>query len=81
MKILQTEFTMGQKSDGGLVVETKDGERGYWFYSDGKINGKAPVYIIDKNYNRLKIIDKNGNKIDKKILCDPYSLKHIGFFD
>jgi len=50
----------------GYLVITKKGLKGRTLHSDGKINGKVPVYI-------------EGEKMP--ILCDMNTLKIIGFID
>lgn len=56
---------------GGYLVQTKTGVRGRTYYEKKLINGKIPVY---------KEISK-FNYSEKAILCDPDSLKIIGFID
>ena len=50
----------------GYLVTTEMGKKGRTLHSDGKINGKVPVYI-------------KGEKMP--ILCDMNTLKITGFID
>jgi len=54
------------RKDPGYLVTTKKGKKGRTRHSDGKINGKVPVYI-------------EGEKTP--ILCDLNTLKITGFID
>jgi len=60
-----------QFSMRGCLVKTKNGIKGRIYHFKGLINGKVPVYpeIGNLNYS------------DKAILCDPNTLKVIGFID
>lgn len=51
--------------NSGYVVETKNGKQGVALHSDKPINGKTVVRLDDGS----------------KILCDPATLKMIGFQD
>lgn len=51
--------------NAGKLVETKKGVVGRTYNSDNFINGKVMVYCTD----------------GKKLLCDPKSLKLIGYID
>ncbi len=55
----------------GLIVQTKTGKTGRTYHNKCIINGKVPVYleVDNKSYS------------DKAILCEPNSLKQIGFID
>ncbi len=53
------------KKNTGKLVQTKHGD-GYTISSDGLINGKLPVYI---------------SKTKQKILCDPATVKILGYYD
>lgn len=64
----------------GYLVETKSGKIGRTIHENGIINGKVPVYLA------TKIEESGGFTVpvefsDKAILCDPTTLKHIGFID
>lgn len=64
----------------GYIVETKNGKLGRTIHEKGLINGKVPVYLATKIHEDLNM------KVpllfsDKAILCDPGTLKHIGFID
>ena len=64
----------------GYLVETKDGKLGRTRHDKGIVNGKVPVYIA------TKVQDFDGLKVpvefsDTGTLCDPKTLKHIGFID
>ncbi len=50
----------------GKHVKTKKGELGYTKNADPLVNGKVCVYLVDG---------------DRKILCDPDTLKVIGYYD
>jgi len=54
--------------DAGYLVETKTGKKGRTYHKEKKINKKTVVHI-----------DVDGK--DVKMLCDPNSLKIIGFVD
>jgi len=80
-----------QKNPGKLV-ETKSGKIGRTYNSRGAINGKVPVYLATsffgdhENADIAKDISDNFPKIprtfaDAGILCDPATLKIIGFID
>ena len=53
-------------SSSGFLVETKSGKKGRTYHNKGLINGKVPVYVDGE---------------EKPILCDPTTLKQIGFID
>ena len=55
-----------RKKRTGKIVETKTGKRGKVYYEDNKINGKVVVRLDED---------------DRKLLCDPKTLKRIGYFD
>ena len=80
-----------QKNPGKLV-ETKSGKIGRTFNSKGLINGKVPVYLATsffgdhENAGIAKEISETFPKIPRTfaeagVLCDPDSLKVIGFID
>ena len=54
--------------DAGYLVETKTGKKGRTYHKENKINKKTVVHL-----------DVDGK--DVKMLCDPESLKIIGFVD
>lgn len=60
-----------QEKNPGYIVETKTGKIGRTYHSKGLINDKVPVY--------LKIDEFKYS--DNAILCDPKTLKQVGFFD
>lgn len=64
----------------GYIVETKAGKLGRTIHEKGIVNGKIPVYLAttiheDENVKIPLIFSKQA------ILCDPTTLKHIGFID
>lgn len=59
------------KTESGYIVETSSGKQGRTYHSKGIINDKVPVYLMDENGNVSKIA----------ILCDPKSLKMMGYVD
>lgn len=61
------------RENSGYLVETKTGKRGRTYHSKGLINGKVPVYLEDEN--------KKLSFSDNAILCDPATLRIIGFID
>ena len=54
--------------DSGYLVKTKSGKEGRTYHRDGLINKKTVVYIC--------VDDK-----EMKMLCDPKTLKIIGYID
>jgi hypothetical protein len=65
----------------GYLVETKTGKLGRTIHEKESVNGKIPVYLATKMSD-----EKHGVRIplefsDKAILCDPTTLKQIGFID
>lgn len=54
--------------DSGHLVETKNGKRGRTYHRDKLINGKRVVYLRE-------------NEREVKMLCDPKTLKIIGYID
>ena len=54
--------------DSGYLVETKTGKKGRTYHRDNKVNGKIVVYI-----------DVDGKEV--KMLCDPETVKIIGYVD
>lgn len=69
--------------NSGLLVETKYGKQGRTFNNKGIVNGKVPVYLATK-FTEFK--DDPELKIaiefeETAILCDPATLKQIGFID
>lgn len=63
--------------NSGYIVETKKGERGRTRHRDAPINGKTIVYLEDGNFK--PILDEKGNQ--KKLLCNQWELKMIGYSD
>ncbi len=64
----------------GYIVETKSGKLGRTIHEKGVVNGKIPVYLA------IKIHEDKDVKIsllysEKAILCNPATLKKIGFID
>lgn len=55
----------------GYLVETKNGKSGRTYHSKGLINDKVPVYLETSKFMYS----------DKAILCNPKTLKMIGFID
>jgi hypothetical protein len=57
--------------NSGYLIKTKTGKLGRTFHSKGMINNKLPVYLEadNNNYNQ------------NAILCDPKTVKVIGFID
>ncbi|MCK9416728.1 hypothetical protein M0Q97_08745 [Candidatus Dojkabacteria bacterium] len=60
---------MSKKS--GFLVKTKTDKRGRTYHKLKLINNKTVVYLVDDN----------NVETGTKILCDPKSLKIIGFLD
>jgi hypothetical protein len=58
---------MSKKS--GYLVETKTGKKGRTYHKEGLVNKKTVVHII------------NDDGTETKLLCDPKSLKIIGYID
>jgi hypothetical protein len=54
--------------DSGYLVETKTGKQGRTYHKDALVNGKMVVYV--------QIDDK-----EIKMLCDPMTIKIIGYID
>jgi len=54
--------------NSGYLVETKNGEQGRTYHREGLVNKKMVVHI-----------EKEGK--DLKMLCDPKTVKIIGFID
>lgn len=55
----------------GQIVLTKSGKKGRTYDTNDFINGKVPVYLEESEHTYS----------DKAILCDPLTLKSIGFID
>lgn len=55
----------------GFIVQTKTGKKGRTYSNKPPINGKIVVYLYDEN----------GQETERGIICDPKSLKVIGFID
>jgi hypothetical protein len=54
--------------DAGYLVETKSGKKGRTYHRDKLLNGKMVVYS-----------EVDGKEV--KLLCDPQTIKIIGFID
>lgn len=54
--------------DSGYLVETKSGKQGRTYHREGLVNKKMVVYV-----------DVDGKEM--KMLCDPKTIKVIGFVD
>lgn len=59
------------KDRSGYLVETKSGKKGRTYHYKGLIGGKVPVYLEVSKFQYS----------DQAILCDPNTLKQIGFID
>lgn len=55
--------------DAGYLVETKSGKKGRTYHREGLINKKMVVHIENEDGKELKM------------LCDPKTVKIIGFAD
>jgi hypothetical protein len=55
-------------ADAGYLVETKTGKKGRTYHREGLVNKKTIVHI-----------ETDGK--DVKILCDPKTIKIIGYVD
>jgi len=62
---------MGKIENAGYLVITKSGKSGRTYHNKGLINEKIPVYLEVKEHEYA----------DKAILCDPSTLKLVGFID
>ena len=52
--------------DSGYLIETKTGKKGRTYHREGLVNGKLIVHLEGE---------------EKKMLCDPQTVKIIGFTD
>lgn len=59
------------KKNPGYIIETRDGKIGRTYHNKQFINGKCPVYIETSP----GIYSNTGT------LCDPKTLRQIGFID
>lgn len=50
----------------GCLVETKTGKRGKTYYREGYVKGKLVVHV---------------DEMELPLLCDPNTVKIIGYFD
>lgn len=71
--------------ESGYIVETKEGKTGRTFHSKGFVNKKQPVYLGTEFKDR-KLPDGSTIKdvvkySENAILCEPTSLKVIGFIN
>jgi hypothetical protein len=55
--------------DSGYLVKTKTGKEGRTFHREGLVNKKTIVHILDENGK------------DVKLLCNPKTIKIIGYVD
>jgi hypothetical protein len=55
-------------ADAGYLVETKTGKKGRTYHREGLVNKKTVVHV------------ENDGKVIK-ILCDPKTIKIIGYVD
>jgi len=54
--------------DAGCLVETKTGKQGRTYHKEGLVNKKMVVHVVE------------GDK-DIKLLCDPKTIKIMGYID
>ncbi len=57
---------MAKKKNTGYLVETKTGKTGKIYHKEKFINDKVIVHV---------------DKYEKPILCEPESIKIVGYFD
>lgn len=64
----------------GMEVITKSGKRGRTYNNKGLIQGKVPVYLctLMKPSRGVEVCVEYS---EQAILCDPATLKTIGFID
>ena len=62
---------MNTTKNPGYAVITSDGKPGRTYHNRRLINGKVPVYLETKKFTFS----------DKGILCNPKTLKIVGFVD
>jgi hypothetical protein len=67
--------------NSGYLVETKTGKEGRTFHSKGMVNGKVPVYLCEESMPDNIIGSICIKYSETAILCDPKTLKTIGFID
>lgn len=65
------------RENSGYQVITKSGWTGRTYHRVGPVNGKVVVFLIDEDFN--PVLDEKGQQ--KKLLCDPATLKIVGFID
>jgi len=58
--------------DSGYLVETKTGKQGRTFHRERLLNGKLIVYVEVEEEKKIEM---------KKFLCDPQTVKIIGYVD
>lgn len=63
--------------NSGYLVETKSGKRGRTYHRENLVNQKMVVYLIDDNDDN--IINEDNKEL--KMLCDPKTIKIIGYID
>lgn len=62
-------------------MQTKEGKTGRTYHHKGLINGKVPVYVATQITTDKNGIDVPTQYDTKAILCQPSSLKTIGFIN
>ncbi len=66
----------------GYLVETKTGIKGRTYHSKGLVNGKVPVYECTKEVpTEIEGLTVCSEFSDKALLCNPGTIKIIGFID
>lgn len=62
----------------GMLVRTKNGLLGRTYHSDRPVNGKVKVYLLNEDFS-----PRNASNTDRqlKMLCDPNTLKLVGYID
>ena len=69
------------RKNSGYIVETKLGKIARTYHSKGMVNGKVPVYIASE-VTEIEGGFKYPVKFEETAtLCDPSTLKQIGFID
>ncbi len=58
--------------DSGYLVETKTGKQDRTYYREKLVNGKLIVHVEVEEVEKIE---------EKKFLCDPQTIKIIGFVD
>lgn len=68
------------RENAGYIVKTKSGKIGRTYHNKGMVNGKIPVYLAAKKRKQdgcWVILEEEKSAI----LCDPKTLKGLGFID